>query len=210
MAVQISGTTVIDNTRNITNAVAGSFSSTVTAATPTASGHLTTKAYVDSAVTAAAPSGCIIYHAASTAPTGYLKANGAAVSRTTYAALFAAIGTVYGVGDGSTTFNLPDLRGEFIRSWDDARGVDTSRTFGSFQDQAYLSHNHGVTDPGHSHIVGSNNGTGGNYSGGGNSSNLGPYYNTSTSTQSTGITIQNNGGTETRPRNVALLACIKY
>jgi len=77
--------------------------------------------------------GTVIWFAANTAPTGYLKANGANVSRTTYASLFAAIGTVFGVGDGSTTFGLPDLRGEFIRGWDDGRGVDSGRAFGSAQ-----------------------------------------------------------------------------
>ena len=82
------------------------------------------------------PSGAVMYFAGQTAPTGWLKANGAAVSRTTYAALFAAIGTTYGAGDGRSTFNLPDLRGEFIRGWDDGRGVDTGRVFGSAQGDA--------------------------------------------------------------------------
>jgi hypothetical protein len=75
-----------------------------------------------SAIAAAVPStptGSVIWYAANAAPTGYLEADGAAVSRTTYAALFTAIGTTFGAGDGSTTFNLPDLRGEFIRGWDD-------------------------------------------------------------------------------------------
>jgi phage-related tail fiber protein len=79
------------------------------------------------------PAGSVIHVAQSTAPSGYLKANGAAVSRTTYAALFAAIGTAFGAGDGSTTFNLPDLRGEFLRALDDGRGVDSGRTIGSAQ-----------------------------------------------------------------------------
>lgn len=57
------------------------------------------------------PSGALVMWAASAAPTGYLLCDGAAVSRSTYAALFSAIGTAWGVGDGSTTFNLPDLRG---------------------------------------------------------------------------------------------------
>lgn len=85
---------------------------------------------------AGTPSGTVIWHAGSSAPAGYLKANGAAVSRTTYAALFAAIGTTYGAGDGRSTFNLPDLRGEFVRGWDDGRGIDNGRTFGSAQGDA--------------------------------------------------------------------------
>ncbi|HHK5574465.1 TPA: phage tail protein [Neisseria cinerea] len=82
------------------------------------------------------PSGAVMYFAGQTAPTGWLKANGAAVSRTNYAALFAAIGTTYGTGDGRTTFNLPDLRGEFVRGWDDGRGIDSGRALGSTQGDA--------------------------------------------------------------------------
>ena len=82
------------------------------------------------------PSGAVLYFAGQTAPAGWLKANGAAVSRTAYAALFAAIGTTYGAGDGSTTFNLPDLRGEFMRGWDDGRGIDSGRAIGSAQGDA--------------------------------------------------------------------------
>ncbi len=82
------------------------------------------------------PSGAVMYFAGQTAPTGWLKANGAAVSRTNYAALFAAIGTTYGTGDGRTTFNLPDLRGEFVRGWDDGRGIDSGRALGSAQGDA--------------------------------------------------------------------------
>lgn len=81
-------------------------------------------------------SGAVMYFARTTAPDGWLKANGAAVSRTAYAALFAAIGTTYGTGDGRTTFNLPDLRGEFVRGWDDGRGIDSGRALGSAQGDA--------------------------------------------------------------------------
>nr|WP_304672594.1 phage tail protein [Neisseria bergeri] len=82
------------------------------------------------------PSGAVMYFAGQTAPTGWLKANGAAVSRTLYAALFQSIGTIYGTGDGRTTFNLPDLRGEFVRGWDDGRGIDSGRALGSAQGDA--------------------------------------------------------------------------
>lgn len=82
------------------------------------------------------PSGAVMYFAGQTAPTGWLKANGAAVSRTAYTALFAAIGTTYGTGDGRTTFNLPDLRGEFVRGWDDGCGIDRGRALGSAQGDA--------------------------------------------------------------------------
>lgn len=86
------------------------------------------------------PSGAIMYFAQNFAPIGWLKANGAALSRTTYANLFAAIGTLYGSGDGKTTFNLPDLRGEFIRSWDDGRGVDSARKLGEWQTGTPICH----------------------------------------------------------------------
>lgn len=84
--------------------------------TPTDANDATTKAYVDAAVAAAtasliAPVGSIKMHGGSAVPTGWLECNGAAVSRTTYSALFAVYGTTWGVGDGTTTFNLPDLRG---------------------------------------------------------------------------------------------------
>lgn len=141
-------------------------------------------------LTGQAQVGDVKYTARSTAPTGWLKANGAAVSRTTYAALFAAIGTTYGAGNGSTTFNLPDLRGEFIRGWDDARGADPGRVLGSAQADAFKSHTHEV-------------GSIGNLQPG----SFGAFLNTGPG--GNGLT-QAAGGSETRPRNVALLAVIKY
>jgi len=78
-------------------------------------------------------------------PKGWLKCNGDIVSRTQYAALFAAIGTRFGAGNGSTTFALPDLRGEFVRGWDDGRKVDNARVLGSAQAGQNLSHTHGAS-----------------------------------------------------------------
>ena len=153
------------------------------------------------------PSGMIITFAGSTAPTGYLACDGSAVDRTTYADLFAVCGTTYGAGDGSTTFNLPDLRGEFIRGWDDGRGVDSGRVFASGQLSANLQHNHGVTDPGHTHTQ-----TGGNTKDDGGPHVPGSVQSgtqTNISTATTGISIDNDGGSESRPRNIALLYCIK-
>lgn len=135
--------------------------------------------------------GHIAYFARTSAPTGYLKANGALVSRTTYAALFAAIGTTFGAGDGSTTFNLPDLRGEFIRGWDDGRGVDSGRAIGSAQSGEIQSHAHYVGEP--SYPIPSSGGWSLRAAGG-------------TATAISSYT----GGAETRPRNVAMLACIKF
>ncbi|WP_277759574.1 phage tail protein [Pseudomonas sp. A34-9] len=78
-------------------------------------------------------------------PEGWLKCNGAAVSRTTYARLFALLGVHYGAGDGSTTFNLPEMRGMFARGFDDGRGVDIGRDFGSSQAMSIQSHVHAAS-----------------------------------------------------------------
>ncbi|WP_245000111.1 phage tail protein [Chromobacterium violaceum] len=151
---------------------------------------------------AAAPPGLIGFFAGPAAPVGWLRANGTAVSRSTYAALFAAIGTLYGAGDGSTTFNLPDLRGEFVRGWDDgARGIELGRALGSNQLDTVGPHDHTVKrlpDGGTLAIPGTG-GTSWSYAGSVSSTNQLPL-----------ITGANTGiGSETRPRNIALLACIK-
>lgn len=99
-----------------------------------------------------APAGSYLWHAGDTAPTGYLVANGAAVSRTTYAALFAVIGTRYGAGDGATTFNLPDPRGDTLRALDLGKGRDVGRELGTHQDGMIGGHSHsGTTNAAGSH-----------------------------------------------------------
>lgn len=83
-----------------------------TAKTPDATSntnHIATTAWVNSKISAGLPAGVVVPFGGKTAPSGWLPCNGAAVSRTTYADLFAVIGTIYGAGDGSTTFNLPNL-----------------------------------------------------------------------------------------------------
>lgn len=163
------------------------------------------------------PPGAVAHFARNSAPTGWLKANGAAVSRTTYAPLFAAIGTQFGAGDGSNTFNLPDLRGEFLRSWDDARGVDTGREFGSAQRGTLYGF-----DTGQSAIY--NAGTSGTGDLASVQGDMGadPYSTSDypngrlvTLGNSSNAALPGNAGQQagsgiTRPRNVALLACIKY
>jgi hypothetical protein len=79
---------------------------------------------INAATAAVTPTGAIVAWPTDTAPTGWLECDGAAVSRTTYSALFAVIGETYGDGDTATTFNLPDLRGEFIRGFDNGAGND--------------------------------------------------------------------------------------
>jgi microcystin-dependent protein len=170
------------------------------------------------------PAGTVIWFAANTAPTGFLKANGAAISRTTYSDLFTAIGTTFGVGDGSTTFNVPDLRGEFIRGWDDGRGVDSGRAFGSAQADEIESHNHSVDPPStntnttgnHTHtvsITGSSTNSDAGSSGlrvSGGTTTTSTAGNHSHTVNIAAFNSGSTGGSETRPRNVALLACIKY
>ena len=73
------------------------------------------------------PSGCIMTYAGTTAPSGWLLCYGQAINRTTYSSLFAAIGTTYGTGNGSTTFNLPDLRGRSVLGKDNMGGIAASR-----------------------------------------------------------------------------------
>lgn len=89
--------------------------------------------------------GMVAAFAMTTVPAGWLKCNGAAVSRTTFAQLFALLGTTYGAGDGSTTFNLPDMRGLFPRGWDDGRGLDPGRALGTYQDMMVQSHSHSAS-----------------------------------------------------------------
>ncbi|WP_414494592.1 MULTISPECIES: phage tail protein [Stenotrophomonas maltophilia group] len=145
----------------------------------------------DLSVTQLVPPGIVGHFAMDTPPEGWLRCNGADVSRTTYAALFAAIGTRFGSANGST-FRLPDLRGEFIRGWDNGRGLDPGRSFGSMQDDAIRApFNIG-------RIISSQFAwTGGTLHGEG-------YMKASEG--GAGL----SSGPETRPHNLALLACIKF
>lgn len=158
--------------------------------------------------TSAAPSGQVGWFAMNAAPSGWLKCDGSAVLVASYGLLTTAI--YCGDGDNATalfgyraTTNvnpssnrsttgdyiiLPDLRGEFIRGWDDSRGVDSGRAFGTAQADELESHNHTSA----TFAVGS----------GGSATVL------QSNAAGAGV-VQNTGGSETRPRNVALLACIK-
>lgn len=160
----------------------------------------------------------------STVPVGYLECAGQAVSRTTYAALFAVIGTSFGSGDGSNTFNIPDMRGEFARGWDHGRGIDTGRAVGSWQDEAFKSHGHTASTGSagaHSHdtkvggdsnnvrpdtptnaITMAGNSAGSGTTGSGQIVEAGSHTHT--------VTVNSTGSTETRPRNVAWMFIIKF
>lgn len=152
------------------------------------------------------PAGKVIQYAGTSAPTGYIACDGSAISRSTYSALFSAISTTWGSGNGTTTFNVPDLRGAFLRgSGTSSLDPNSPRAVGSFQAEAYLSHTH--TDSGHTHSTTSYVLVGG----GGTFAGNPPYYQTTTGfTSGTGYaSIQASGGAETRPDNYAVLMCIK-
>lgn len=139
--------------------------------------------------------GSVSAFAMPTPPTGWLVCDGSAISRTEYADLFATVGTLWGHGDQVSTFNLPDLRGEFVRGFDDGRGVDVGRVFGSAQVDELKSHEHTLVDP----IVWINVG------GGSDPSVWNIDVPNTTLTRETEAT----GGNETRPRNIAMTYAIK-
>lgn len=140
---------------------------------------------------AAPPIGEVSFYAKNSAPTGYLECNGASLSTTTYAALFAVIG--YTFGGAGASFSLPDLRGQFVRGWSHGLSPDAGRAFGSAQTDEFKSHTHTVAF----------------YSD--NSGNIGPGHGGSTASINSPITSSGTGGAgETRPLNIALLAIIRY
>ncbi|MDR3560757.1 MAG: phage tail protein [Negativicutes bacterium] len=148
--------------------------------------------------------GAVQYFAMPTAPSGWLVADGSAVLRTEYAALFAAIGSTFGTGDGSTTFNLPDLRGEFVRGIDKGRGVDSGRVFGSEQADAVQGHGHNLLYQNTGSVGGALDVTLDT------TAQTGILANKATDLISDGSNGTPRVAAETRPRNIALLACIKY
>ncbi len=153
--------------------------------------------------------GKLAFELSNTARPGYLKINGALLTRTTYADLWAwaqANTTIvtdanwtaqdwgtFSSGDGATTFRLPEFRGEFPRFFDDGRGVDTGRVLGRYQADNFKLHTHGITC----------------YRSGASGLGVplsGAWDNTNTDVSST----DNVGGTETRPRNITLVPYIKF
>ncbi len=177
-----------------------------------ADANVTTAKIADGAVTQSklnssvtlVPTGAVMPFAMNSAPSGWLAANGTAVSRTSYATLFAAIGTTYGAGNGSTTFNLPDLRGIFVRGSESQAisGITYSGTFGSKQQDAMQGHRHTPTS-----FAGL--GSGGNIP-----STASFQYSSVNNGVGDPVTDGTNGtprtASETRPANIALLYCIKF
>lgn len=150
--------------------------------------------------------GAIQHFALKAAPTGWLVADGAAVSRTDYAALYTAMGDTFGAGDGSSTFNLPNLVGQFLQGV----GSDAVGTTGGYTDSVVVAHAHSLNDPGHAHTSEYQyNGSGGS-AGGGTAGGIGS---STTSSVGTGITIADageSGAGRNIPPYVGLLPCIKY
>jgi len=171
------------------------------------------------------PVGTILTHAANTPPSGFLECNGSAISRSTYATLFSTIQTTFGVGDGSSTFALPDLRGQFVRGWANTGSTDASRAFGSSQTDQNKNHTH-TTDSqtltgSVSHLsatLAQNPGSAsGVFSKGSSASAVGAPSGGSGSAATLGFdgthshTISSSGGgTEARPTNIALMYIIKF
>ena len=174
------------------------------------------------------PTGAVFHFVASSVPAGYLKCNGDTIPNgsgtvqgvtANFSALYALVGAT-----------LPDLRGEFIRGFDDGRGVDSGRSINTTQTDQNKQHNHTasatstVTDPGHEHDIkgyqiqiGTNQFPFGVIQDDDRPSSRAStadvdaiQSNTTGITVATSVTVDNDGGSESRPRNVALLACIKY
>tara|TARA_B100000161_G_scaffold228179_1_gene174802 strand:+ start:78 stop:1055 length:978 start_codon:yes stop_codon:yes gene_type:complete len=173
---------------------------------------------------AGVPVGTILTFGASTPPSGFLECNGSAISRSTYASLFSILSTTHGAGDGSSTFNLPDLRGQFVRGWDNSAGVDASRVFGSTQTDQNKNHTHttdSTTLTGGIRKISEGFGSGGSASGvftktadGNNtitgSSSTSPVGGVDFDGTHSHTISSSGGGTEARPKNVALMYIIKF
>lgn len=153
--------------------------------TPTDATDAANKAYVDSvAASGGAPLGSVTAWPVTTPPANWLICDGTPVSRTTYASLFAILGTLYGSGDGTTTFNLPDYRGSFLRGLDSGAGLDPARALATYQADDYAAHTHTINADDGGFNVGTNNVSG-----------------TDRTTTSYTPPTNSSGGSETRPKN---------
>ena len=155
------------------------------------------------------PVGAVIYTGSATAPTGYLSADGSAVSRSRYARLFTAIGTNYGAGDGSTTFNLPNLQGVFARGAGSQTisGIVSSATLGATQGDQTQGHVHTQND------VGTAGGSSYTYRNVGQATDglaIGLTRIPTTGPVTDGTNGTPRTGAETRPANVAMAAYICF
>ena len=138
------------------------------------------------------PVGAVTHFAGTVAPDNWLFCHGQALLRSEYPELYAVIGIAFGT-NGTTDFNLPDTRGEFIRGLDNGRGVDEGRAMGTPQSDEFRSHTHGYSD---------------SYTN--TQSNAPAGTNTTTGAVNAAKTTDAVGGPETRPRNIALNTIIKF
>lgn len=204
-------TITVDGKGRITNVTSTNISisySELTNKPTTVAGYGITNAYIKtevdnaiaSAMDAIMPPGSIIYSASHTVPSNqFLAMKGQAVSRTTYARLFAVIGTTFGAGDGVTTFNVPNASGRFFRVWDDGAGVDPGRGFGTTQEDAFKSHNHTIMIGGdENRVVYVDNGKA-----------VANAFRDLPQAFNGTAQIQPSGSSETRPKNIALQAYIR-
>ncbi len=183
----------------------------ITAMTEGASGapEIALAALADACIHGIVPAGTVIAYMGASAPSGYLECDGSTINRTTYADLFTAIADVYGVGDGSTTFEIPDLRGEFLRGYDNGAGIDpdaatrtdagdgstTGDNVGTKQGSVNKTHIHDVS--GNNFIV---TGAGTGYTNIGTGGTL-VYY--------SAATLADGNANEARPTNVSVMYCIR-
>lgn len=175
----------------------------ISSATPSDTIDLTNKTYVDNLT----PVGLIVSYANSKPPLGWFACDGSAISRTAYSSLYSLIGTTFGVGDGSTTFNLPDLRDLFVRGYKD----ETRQINSTVQQDTINQHTHSYNYNDHYHEytqISSKAPIDGGY--------WGNYWGETSSTIQTNISylrpdaIAATGEIESRPMNICLLYCIKY
>jgi len=160
--------------------------------------------------------GQITQYGGITPPSGWFECDGLLLNRTTYADLFNIISDRFGAGDGTTTFQLPDMRGQFVRGWDNGAGIDVdettgdSREFGTLQDDTFKELEHFIANSGSSTTpaTSANSVTFvGRYPGGLDSDF---YVLTGTSATPDRGKSSITGDKETRPTNIALMYIIKY
>jgi len=162
----------------------------------------------------AVPVGAVLAFPVGIVAPGYLELDGSVQSIAAYPDLAAFLGTTYNKGnEGAGNFRLPESRGEFLRGWDHGRGVDAGRGIGSYQAEAFAAHNHRYFDGTAATFDPAGNWQGGAINGAAASISVGaflsPIDNGTTMQMVNATNTVNTGGAETRPRNIAVMWCIK-
>lgn len=162
----------------------------------------------------AVPVGAVLAFPTGIVAPGYLELDGSVQSIATYPDLAAFLGTTYNKGnEGAGNFRLPESRGEFLRGWDHGRGADAGRAIGTYQAEAFAAHNHRYFDGTAATFDPAGNWQGGTINGAAASISVGaflsPIDNGTTMQMVNATNTVNAGGAETRPRNLAVMWCIK-